>query len=106
VDRLKARLVAPGANIACTPEAERLLHERGVLVLPDFIANAGGVICAATEHQRGTPRAAFEAIDEKIRRNVRLVVEESRRTRVPPIQAARALAERRVREALLTRRWR
>lgn len=105
IGRLKARLVAPGANIACTPEAELALHERGVLVLPDFIANAGGVICAATEYQGGSQRAAFEAIDEKIRRNIRLVLEEARRTHVPPIRAAMALAERRVREASRTRRW-
>jgi len=49
VGRLKARLVLQGANIPFTPGAEQALHERGVLVIPDFIANAGGVICAALE---------------------------------------------------------
>lgn len=105
VGRLKAKLVAPGANIPCTPEAERALHERGVLLLPDFIANAGGVICAVTEYHGGTRRAAFEAIDEKIRHNTRLVLEEARRTGTLPRQAAVALAERRVREARRSRRW-
>ncbi|MBN1207613.1 MAG: Glu/Leu/Phe/Val dehydrogenase [Myxococcaceae bacterium] len=103
--RLKAKLVAPGANIACTPEAEQALHQRGVLVLPDFIANAGGVICAVSEYHGGTRRAAFEAIDEKLRHNTRLVLEESQRTRVLPRQAAVALAERRVGEAMRLRRW-
>ncbi|NIR59089.1 MAG: Glu/Leu/Phe/Val dehydrogenase, partial [Gammaproteobacteria bacterium] len=50
VDRLQTRLVLQGANIPCTPEAEATLHERGVLVVPDFVANAGGVICAAVEY--------------------------------------------------------
>jgi glutamate dehydrogenase (NAD(P)+) len=105
VGRLRAKLVAPGANIPCTPEAEQALHQRGVLLLPDFIANAGGVICAATEYHGGTHKAAFEAIDEKIRLNTRRVLEESRRTGVLPRQAAVALAERRVREAMRSRRW-
>jgi glutamate dehydrogenase/leucine dehydrogenase len=106
VDRLKTRLMAQGANIPCTPEAEGVLHKRGILVIPDFIANAGGVICAATEFQGGTERAAFDGIDERIRTNTRLVIEESRRTGGLPRAAAVALAERRLREAMQTRRWR
>jgi glutamate dehydrogenase (NAD(P)+) len=51
--RLKARIVAQGANIPCTPEAEAILESRGILVLPDFVVNAGGVICAATEYHGG-----------------------------------------------------
>jgi glutamate dehydrogenase/leucine dehydrogenase len=95
-----------GANIPCTPEAERALHERGVLVVPDFIANAGGVICAAVEYRGGTQRGAFDYIDERIRANVRSVLEESRRRKAIPRAAAVALAERRVRAAMNTRRWR
>ncbi len=41
--RIKARMVIEGANGPTTPEADDILHERGVLVLPDVIANAGGV---------------------------------------------------------------
>lgn len=104
--RLKTRLVAQGANIPCTPEAEEALHKRGVLVVPDFIANAGGVICAAVEYRGGTPRVAFETIDDKIRSNTRLVLDESRRSGKLPRSAALALAERRLRAAAETRRWR
>jgi glutamate dehydrogenase (NAD(P)+) len=106
VHRVKTRLMAQGANIPCTAEAESALHKRGVLVIPDFIANAGGVICAATEFQGGTERAAFDNIDQRIRANTRLVIEESRRTGGLPREAALALAGRRLREATLTRRWR
>ena len=79
--RLKTRLMPQGANIPCTPEAEKALHERGVLVVPDFIANAGGVICASIEYRGGTQRAAFDYIDERIRTNTRLVLEDSRRSK-------------------------
>ena len=103
--RLRAKLVAEGANIPCTPEAEQMLAQRGVLVLPDFIANAGGVICAAIEYHGGTEAAAFAAIDEKIRANTKAVFEEARRDNALPRTAAVALAERRVRKAMQLRRW-
>ncbi len=105
VSRLRTRLMPQGANIPCTPEAEQALHERGVLVVPDFIANAGGVICAATEYRGGTQRDAFHSIDERVRANTRAVLEESRRDRTLPRAAALAVAERRVREAMRLQRW-
>jgi glutamate dehydrogenase (NAD(P)+) len=105
VARLNTRLVAQGANIPCTLEAEQALAARGVLVIPDFIANAGGVICAATEYQHGTQAQAFAAIEEKISTNTRAVLEEARRSKEPPRTAATALAVTRVRRAMRTRRW-
>lgn len=94
-----------GANIPCTPEAERMLHKRGVLIVPDFIANAGGVICAATEYRGGTQHAAFEYIEEHIRANTQIVLEESKKSGAIPRESALALAEGRVRAAIQTRRW-
>ena len=64
-----------GANIPVTADAERQLHEKGVLIVPDFIANAGGVICAAMEYQGASESAVFAAIEEKIRRNTEQVLE-------------------------------
>lgn len=106
VDRLRTRLIAEGANIPITAEAEAALHRRGVLVLPDFIANAGGVICASVEYHGGSESTALAVIDEKIRRNTRAVLEESRRTVTQPRAAAVRLAEQRVRAAMQTRRFR
>jgi glutamate dehydrogenase/leucine dehydrogenase len=105
VCRLRARLVPQGANIPCTPEAERILHERGVLVVPDFIANAGGVICAAMEYRGGAERAAFEYIDERIRQNTRAVLQESCQNKTQPRLAALNLAKRRVQTAMQLQRW-
>jgi glutamate dehydrogenase/leucine dehydrogenase len=105
VDRLKTRLVVPGANIPITLEAERILHDRHVLVVPDFIANAGGVICAAVEYHGGTQTTALQLIEEKIRSNTALVLEEATQQGILPRQAAVALAERRVRRAMTYRRW-
>jgi len=105
VDRLRARLVVPGANIPMTAPAERRLHERGVVCIPDFIANAGGVICAAMEYHGATQRGAFEAIAERIRANTQAVLERATDESVLPGEAARALAEERVRTAMTFRRF-
>ena len=48
-DRIRARLVTEGANAATTPEADAMLHERGVFLVPDILANAGGVITSYFE---------------------------------------------------------
>ena len=106
VARLHARLVPQGANIPCTAEAEQALHERGILVVPDFIANAGGVICASIEYRGGMQCAALDYIDEQIRANTWAVLDESRRDKLLPRAAAVALADHRVRAAMQTRRWR
>ncbi len=105
VGRLKTKLVVQGANIPLTAEAESTLHARGVLCLPDFIANAGGVICAAMEYEGSTQALAFQAIEEKIRANVTAVLEASERAAILPRQAAVELAAARVRTAMKTRRF-
>lgn len=105
VDRLKTKLVVQGANIPFTEEAERHLHQRGVLVVPDFIANAGGVICAAVEYHGGSQASVFQIIAEKIICNTRQVLEEAAQKKIPPRDAAVAMAEYRVRTAMTCRRW-
>jgi glutamate dehydrogenase (NAD(P)+) len=105
VGRLRTKLVLQGANIPFTPGAEKALYDRGVLVVPDFIANAGGVICAAMEYRGATESQAFQAIEEKIRANVESVLSEAQRTRVLPREAAMRLAGARVQEAMSFRRF-
>ena len=104
VQRVSAKLILSGANIAVTCEAERALHDRGVLVVPDFIANAGGVICASVEYHGGTQTQAFAAIEEKIRVNTTTVLADAADKGEPPRVAAQSMAERRVRRAMSLRR--
>ena len=104
-DRLNTKLLVEGANIPATLAAERRLHQRGILCVPDFIANAGGVICAAVEYHGGTQSTAFAAIEEKLRRNTDEVLRNARESGVTPREAAVQLAAGRVRKAMATRRW-
>jgi glutamate dehydrogenase/leucine dehydrogenase len=104
VDTVTARIVAEGANIPATPEAEARLHERGVLVLPDFIANAGGVICGAVEYAGGTKADAMRAIDERIRSNTRAMLERAEADDSSPRSAAMTITRRRIVEAMSLRR--
>ena len=97
---VKAKLIVPGANIGITEDAELMLHERGVLCIPDFIANAGGVICAAVEVAGGRKRDAIRAIDEKVRTNTAEMLERAERDQVPPRTAATAMARERVDAAM------
>jgi glutamate dehydrogenase (NAD(P)+) len=92
VDRLSARMVLQGAK-------------RGVLCVPDFIANAGGVICAACEYAGLTRSVAFDAIASKIRDNTREILTSARERGLLPREAAIELAREKVLVAMATRRW-
>ena len=93
---IKARLIVEAANIPATLEAERILHKRGILVVPDFIANAGGVITGAVEFKGGTEKEAFETIKEKIPKNTKAVLEMVGDQKILPRVAAEKIAKERV----------
>ncbi len=107
VHRLKARLVVEGANIAVTYGAEKYLHEKGVLVIPDFIANPGTVICAALEYRRDIlmQSEVFDIIKEKVRSNTRLILEESQARKIMPRDAAMDFTVHRIQRAMSFKRW-
>jgi glutamate dehydrogenase/leucine dehydrogenase len=104
VDQLKAKVILQGANIPITPEAEQALHQRGVLNIPDVIANAGGVICAAVEYAGGDQDQAFTTIRTKIRDNTLKLLDRTRTTNVTPRTAALGMAAERIASAEQYRR--
>ncbi|MBI4687925.1 MAG: Glu/Leu/Phe/Val dehydrogenase [Nitrospirae bacterium] len=97
---VKARLILQGANIPVTREAEELLHKKGILSVPDFIANAGGVIMAAMEYAGRVEKEAFDAISLKIKTNTGLILERSKHKNILPRHAAEEIAKERVLKAM------
>jgi glutamate dehydrogenase (NAD(P)+) len=104
IARLKAKLVLQGANIPATAEAEAWMHTHGIVNIPDFIANAGGVICAAVEYHGGTQGQAMTTIEEKIRANTAEMLARVNTQNVLPRQAAVDMARKRIAEAMRFRR--
>ena len=103
---LRCKVVLQGANIPVTARAESILHNNGIVSVPDFVANAGGVICAAVEYRGGSQKQAFETIEEKVSENTRAVLELAKSHSQMPAEAALSLAKQRVAEAMAYRRSR
>lgn len=98
VDKIKAKIVVEAANIPTTPEMEGILHRKGILVVPDFVANAGGVISSYAEYRGHNPKKMFELVEKKIKRNVKIVLERAEKENVKPRDAALKIAQERVRK--------
>jgi glutamate dehydrogenase (NAD(P)+) len=107
--RIRASLVVEGANLPTSPEARTVLARRGVTVVPDFIANAGGVVAAAFAMDarysafRPDPAAIFEAVSTRLRQNTDTVLAHAESTGVTTHEAALDIATERVRTAMRLR---
>jgi glutamate dehydrogenase (NAD(P)+) len=103
--KVKAKLIVEAANNPVTNLAEEMLFKRGILILPDFLVNAGGVIGSYVEYIGGNADEAFEMIDAKIRENTREVLERAinHETVTMPRVMGMRIAKERVAKAMQTR---
>lgn len=104
-DVVDAKLIIEGANIPITQSAEKMLHDRGILVIPDFVANAGGVITASVEYHGGTESVALDRIKTTIRRNTKELLEKVYNDKTYPRETAVGIAKQRVLRAMKYREW-
>lgn len=100
VGKVRARCVVQGANIPMTAEMEDILHRKDILVVPDFLANAGGVISSYAEHIGETPQNMFKLVKKKIEANTEAVLRRAEKDGVKPRDAALEIAKERVRKAM------
>jgi glutamate dehydrogenase (NAD(P)+) len=108
-DKVKASLIVEGANGPTTPTADEILEDRGVLVLPDVLANAGGVVVSYFEWVQGLQEYFWK--EDEVNRRLNEITSrafhetwdtyESRNTTMRT--AAYGLAVQRVSEATMTR---
>ena len=94
--KVKAKIIVEGSNIPMSPETEELLHRNGVLVVPDFVANAGGVISSYVEHIGGGQEEMFRLVEKKVRENTKEVLECAAKHGISPRDAAMKIAQERV----------
>jgi glutamate dehydrogenase (NAD(P)+) len=102
--KISAQVILEGANIPVTAQAEAQLAERGVLCVPDVVANSGGVICAAAEYRGAGHAEAFAEIKEKIGDTTAELLDRIRHGTLTPRAAAGRMAQERLREAMALRR--
>ena len=107
----QVKVIAEGANGPTTPEADAVLKERGVFVIPDFLANAGGVTCSYFEQVQGNMNYFWEKdevlgkLDVKMTSAFIAVSELARKHKLYMRDAAYIIAINRVVDACRARGW-
>ncbi len=96
VNNVKSKIVVEAANIPMSVEMENILARKGILVVPDFVANAGGVISSYAEYVGDTPKQMFKLVEEKIRKNTKIVLDRAKKENSSPRDAAMKIAQERV----------
>jgi glutamate dehydrogenase len=107
----RVRVVAEGANGPVTPAADRALDDRGVLVIPDVLANAGGVTCSYFEQVQGSTNEywrsdrVFKTLDALLGSAFRAVHDTAEHGGLSLRDAAYLIAVDRVAQACRARGW-
>jgi glutamate dehydrogenase (NAD(P)+) len=107
----RVKLIAEGANGPTTPEADKALQQRGLFVIPDFLANAGGVTCSYFEQVQSNTNYYWEKdevlgkVDLKMTAAFHAVHDLARKQKLFMRDAAYAIAVSRVAKACKDRGW-
>jgi len=111
VDNINTKIIAELANGPTTPDADQVLFEKGVLIIPDFLCNAGGVTVSYFEMVQGyysyfwTEKEVFEALDRVMTRAYRSTIEQAKKSNTHNRMGAYMISLERVIEAMRLRGW-
>jgi len=109
--KASVKVIAEGANGPTTPEADAIIAKKGIYMIPDFLANAGGVTCSYFEQVQGNmnyywPKAEVLAkLDEKMTVAFKAVAELAKKKKVYHRDAAYMISIQRVADAAKKRGW-
>lgn len=107
----KVKIIAEGANGPTTPEADKVIEERGIFMIPDFLANAGGVTCSYFEQVQCNMNYFWEKdevltkLDQKMTAAYHSISEVARKQKIYMRDAAYLVAIDRVAAACRDRGW-
>jgi glutamate dehydrogenase len=107
----RVKIIAEGANGPTTPEADKVIHERGIFMIPDFLANAGGVTCSYFEQVQSNMNYYWEKeevlgkLDVKMTAAYLAVSELARKRNLYMRDAAYVISVSRVAQACKDRGW-
>jgi len=99
VKRIKAKLIVEGSNIPMRASVERLLWKKGVVIVPDFVANAGGVISSYVEYTGGKEKKMFRMVEDIVGKNTLKVLKEAKKENITPREAAMDMAKQSILKA-------
>ncbi len=110
-NNINCKIVAELANGPTTPDADQILYEKGIHVIPDFLCNAGGVTVSYFEMVQGyyryfwTEKEVFEALDKVMTRAYRSTIEQAKKFNTHNRMGAYMISLERVIEAMKLRGW-
>jgi glutamate dehydrogenase/leucine dehydrogenase len=96
--KIKAKIIVEAANIPIKHELEERLHKKGIIIVPDIIANAGGVISSYAEFRGYNPKKMFNLVKKKIEENTLLVLKNAKSKNISTRRAATEIAIDRIKK--------
>lgn len=104
--KIRTRVIVEAGNIPMSEMIEEEFFREGVLIVPDFVANAGGVISSYAEYRGYNPKRMFNLVERKITRATEVVLttalHEKKNPRVVAMNIARAKVEERMKRRVAT----
>ncbi len=102
MNSINAKIIVEAANIPIPLDIEQQLSKK-ILIVPDFVANAGGVISSWVEYIGKDSKYMYKTVKDKITKNTELVLSKARKEGINPRDAATEIATQRVKLAMIKR---
>ncbi|MSU60288.1 MAG: Glu/Leu/Phe/Val dehydrogenase [Candidatus Staskawiczbacteria bacterium] len=93
---ISTKLIVEAGNIPMQERIEEELFKKGIMFVPDFVANAGGVISSYAEYRGYNPKKMFDTVKEKIIKTTALVMKKSLKDKINPRKVGMEVARKRV----------
>ncbi len=110
-DKVKAKIILELANGPTTPDADEIFYKKGIILLPDFLANSGGVTVSYFEWAQDisgyfwSEEEVYKRLDEKLTKATKEVLDTSKNLKIDTRTAAYTISIKRVADAMKLRGW-